>query len=96
MKFLSSQIVNIDTLSPDERPKVLLKLFWQFGHPLINILIALLKHAGTWREDYEETISRIEESSEICKRFARTPRPVVALPIATRFYEKWKHMWICT
>lgn len=67
----------------------LLKLHRQFAHPPIKKLVALLKDAKNWKEEYYGTLSDIERKCEICKLFARTPpRPVVALPLVTAFNEK--------
>ncbi|CAG2236079.1 unnamed protein product [Mytilus edulis] len=65
-------------------------------------LIALLKDAGVWKEEYEQELLTIEEQCEICKRYAKTPpRPVVSLPMASQFNEKvamdlkqWNGRWI--
>ena len=94
--------VKLDTLNRDDRSKILLKLHRQFGHPPMKRLIALLKDAGMWRDEYEENLSLINERCEICKRYSRTPsRPVVALPMASKFNEKvsmdlkqWGGRWI--
>ena len=50
------------------RFKTLLKLHRQFAHPHKNRLIALLKDAGVWREDYEETLVQMDEKCELCVR----------------------------
>lgn len=67
----------------------LLKLHRQFAHPSSKKLVALLKEAKNWKEEYYGTLSDIDQKCEICKIFARTPsRPMVALPLATAFNEK--------
>ncbi|CAC5389183.1 unnamed protein product [Mytilus coruscus] len=61
----------------------------QFAHPPMNRLIALLKDAGVWKEEYEQEMSTIEEQCEICKRYAKAaPRPVVSLPMVSQYNEK--------
>ena len=94
--------VSLDALSTQERFKILLKLHRQFAHPPKRRLIALLKDAGVWKEEYEDTIQTIEERCELCKLYAKTPsRPVVGMPMASKFNEKvamdlkkWNSRWI--
>ena len=66
------------------------------------MLIALLKDAGVWREDYEETLAHIDEKCEFCKIYSKTPsRPIAGMPMASKFNEKvamnfkqWNGRWI--
>ena len=65
-------------------------------------MIALLKDADVWKEEYEEIIEQINEECELCKIYAKTPsRPVVGMPMASKFNEKvamdlklWNGRWI--
>ena len=58
--------------------------------------------AGVWRDDFDSVLTKIIEKCETCKEYARVPpRPVVALPMATRFNQKvamdlkkWENKWI--
>ena len=92
----------LQELTRQERYKILLKLHRQFAHPPKKRLIALLKDAKVWQEQYEEDMVQIEEKCELCKIYAKTPsRPVVGLPMATKFNEKvamdlkqWNSRWI--
>lgn len=92
----------LDTLSKQDRFKTLLKLHRQFAHPPKNRLIALLKDAGVWREDYEETLAQVNEKCELCKIYSKTlSRPVVGMLMASKFNEKvalelkqWNDLWI--
>ena len=69
--------------------KTVLKLHRQFAHSTKKRLIALLKDAGVWKEEYYETVSEIEENCELGKVYSKTPsRPVVGMPMATKFNEK--------
>lgn len=94
--------VKLDELKPSEQHKVLLKLHRQFAHPPEGKLIALMKDAGIWEEQYETVLKTIYEECQLCKMYGRTPpRPVVALPMAKRFNEKvamdlkkWHDRWI--
>ena len=94
--------VHLDILSKQDKIKTLLKLHRQFAHPPKNRLIALLKDADVWKEEYEEIIEQINEKCEHCKIYAKTPsRPVVDLPMASKFNEKfamdlkqWNGRWI--
>ena len=81
--------VRLQELTKEERYKILLKLHRQFAHPPKKRLIALLKDAKVWQEQYEEDMVQIEEKCELCKIYAKTPsRQVVGLPMATKFNEK--------
>ena len=94
--------VNLEILSKQDRIKTLLKLHRQFAHPPKNRLIALLKDADVWKEEYEEIIEQINEECELCKIYGKTPsRPVVGMPMASKFNEKvamdlklWNGRWI--
>ena len=80
----------------------MLKLHRQFAHPPKKRLIALLKDAQVWKEQYEGIITQIDENCELCKIYAKTPsRPIVGMPMATKFNEKvamdlkqWNSHWI--
>ena len=81
--------VNLEILCKQDRIKTLLKLHRQFAHPPKNRLIALLKDADVWKEEYEEIIEQINEECELCNNYAKTPsRPVVGTPVASKFNEK--------
>ena len=94
--------VHLDSLNNQDRIKTLLKLHIQFAHPPKNRLIALLKDADEWKEEYEEIIEQINEKCELCKVYAKTPSwPVVGLAMASKFNEKvamdlkqWNGRWI--
>ena len=81
--------VKLDAMNRQDRFKTLLKLHRQFAQPRKNRLTALLKDAGVWREDYEETLAQIDEKCELCKIYSKTPsRQVVGMPLASKFNEK--------
>ena len=94
--------VNLDDIGENERYKILPKLHRQFAHPSKRKLVALLKDAGVWKDDYLEVLTRIEESCMVCKSYTKTPpHPVVGLSMAHEFNEKvamdlkqWKGQWI--
>jgi transposase InsO family protein len=94
--------VNFDDLSKNERYKTFVKLHRQFAHPPKKRLSALMKDAGIWREEFEETLDLITNNCELCKMYAKTPsRPVVGMPMASKFNEKvamdlkqWNGCWI--
>ena len=94
--------VNLEILSKQDRIKTLLKLHRQFAHQPKNRLIALLKDADVWKEDYEEIIEQINEECELCKIYAKTPSmPVAGVPMASKFNEKvamdlklWNGCWL--
>ena len=59
--------VKLDALNRQDRFKTLLKLHRQFVNPRKNRwLIALLKDAGVWREDYEESEESLAQIAEEC------------------------------
>ena len=94
--------VNLDILNKQDRFKTLVKLHRQFAHPPKSRLIALLKDADVWKEEYEEIIQQINKEYELCKIYAKTPsRPAVGMPMASKFNEKvamdlkqWNGHWI--
>ena len=53
----SVSAVNLDVLNRKDRYKILLKLHRQFAHPPMKRPIALLKDAGGWKGEYEETLA---------------------------------------
>ena len=58
--------------------------------------------AGVWRDEFQEELNEIYSSCNTCKLYGKTPaRPVVSMPMATRFNEKvamdlksWKGKYI--
>ena len=52
--------VKLDDVDEAERHKILLKLHRQFAHPSKRRLMALLKDAGVWKNDYLDILSTIE------------------------------------
>ncbi|CAC5372113.1 unnamed protein product [Mytilus coruscus] len=94
--------VRVDELSVEKRISALLKLYRQFAHPPKKRLVALLKDAGIWKEQYDEDLSEIQSNCELCKMYDVTPpRPVVSMPMAKQFNEKvtvylkqYKDRWI--
>lgn len=94
--------VKLEELSEAERIKTLLKLHRQFAHPPEKRLVILMKDAGIWREEYRQDLQDIVKNCDICKMYSTTPpRPIVAMPMATRFNQKvamdlkkWNNQWI--
>lgn len=94
--------VNLESLSPDDCYKTLLKLHRQFAHPPEKRLVALLKDAGVWEDKYKEVLAQIQSNCDLCKVYSKTPsRPVVSFPMASEFNEKvamdlkkWGDSWI--
>ena len=65
-----------------------MKLHKQFGHPSHLKLIKLIKNAGVMNKPLEDEIERISENCEICFKLKKAPlRPVVSIPMATKFNE---------
>lgn len=68
--------------------KTALKLHKQFGHPTPARLTKLITDAGMKNSGLEKAIKEVSDSCTICHRFKKTrPRPVVSLPMASRFNE---------
>ena len=92
----------LEEMNPTELHKSILHLHRQFAHPPEEKLIKLLIDAGVWRKEYENVLKKIIEKCETCKEYAKVPpRPVVALPMASRFNQKvamdlkqWETRWI--
>ena len=64
------------------------KLHKQFGHPSFQKLISLVKNAGVDNRNLEEALEKYSNNCDTCKKFSRPkPRPVVSLPMATKFNE---------
>ena len=78
--------VNLEDITEKEREKIISKLHFQFGHAHSSKLIELLKDAGIWKNEYLDSVKRVYENCEICKRFTKTPpKSCVGLPIAKTF-----------
>ena len=94
--------VRLGEVSHEERYKALRKLHRQFTHPPQKKLVALMKDAGAWKDEFLDDLDDIYAKCELCKVYKKTPsRPVVALPMASRFNEKvcmdlkkWGDQWI--
>jgi hypothetical protein len=94
--------VKLEEMTRDEQKSALLKLHQQFAHPPKKRLVALLKDAGGWREEYDDHLLEIQSKCELCKVYAITPpRPVVSMPMVKEFNEKvamdlkqYKGRWI--
>ena len=94
--------VKLEQMNDEEKFKTIQKLHRQFAHPPQKKLKLLLSDAGVWKDDYEEIMTKIYDRCGICKLYKKTPpRPVVALPMASRFNQKvcidlkkWNDKWI--
>ena len=62
------------------------KLHRQFGHPNSDKLIKLIKNAGDYDKTLIEAVKTISSECETCSKFKKpVPRPIVSLPMGTRF-----------
>ena len=62
------------------------KLHRQFAHPSSDKLVKLLRNAGNSELELEMEIKKVTRKCKVCKLLKRPPpRPVVGLPMATRF-----------
>jgi len=68
--------------------KTAIKLHKQFGHPTSSKLITLIKDAGVKNLVLEKAIRSVSDTCKTCCKFKRpNPRPVVSIPMATKFNE---------
>ena len=68
--------------------KSAVKLHKQFGHPSKDKLLGLIKNAGITDGDFKKEIIKVSDNCESCLLYRKPPaRPVVSLPLATRFNE---------
>ena len=64
------------------------KLHNQFAHPRAETLINLIKKAGFKDKKLQKQINEVSKNCIICLKHKKTtPRPVVCLPLASRFNE---------
>ena len=67
------------------------KLHRQFAHPSLNQILSLINKAGPpWNknEELKTELKRIDQECSTCQIYRKSPaRPVVGLPMATRFQE---------
>lgn len=68
--------------------KTALKLHRQFGHPTSEKLIKLINNAGMKNSELEQTIQKVTKECVVCFKFRKAkPRPVVSMPMASKFNE---------
>ncbi len=63
--------VVLSDLIPEERKSILQKLHKQFAHPSLPRLKALMDDAGVWKDQYNEELSEIYDSCQICKMYKK-------------------------
>ena len=81
-------IVALAALQGRDVTKTAHKLHRQFGHPTAVKLVKLIKDAGVKDSRLEQAVHRVTGDCDICTRFGKVrPRPVVSLPMASRFNE---------
>ena len=99
---VSVLVVDLEKFPPHDKLSALVKLHRQMGHPTEAKLVALLKDANCWSDEYMQLMNKVYDRCDRCKEFARTPpRPVVSLPMASKFNEviamdlkAWGSRWI--
>jgi hypothetical protein len=85
------EVLAIDLLNAndEERFKALEKLHAQFGHRPKESFINVLKSADCWKPEFMSDVDKILSGCEGCiKRRRNSPRPVVAMPMASAFNQK--------
>ena len=74
---------DLEEMATKDRYKTLFKLHRQFAHPPIKKLKSLLQDADQWKNEYSNLLEDIDNTCELCKRYAKTPSgPVVRMPMA--------------
>ena len=92
----------LNDLEPSNRKKAITKLHRKFAHPSLPRFRALMKDADIWKNEFQTVLDEIYNSCTTCKIWSKTPpRPVVSMPMASRFNEKvamdlksWKGKYI--
>ena len=76
-------------MTTDNDPhKIALKLHKQFAHPSVEKLTKLLRNANILNKELENEIKSVSEKCEICCKFKKPqPRPVVGMPLSSKFNE---------
>ena len=90
LEELDNSNVNITLHSEamgQDKKKMALKLHCQFSHPAPKRLLQLVRSAGLGNDsDLIHEINEVSKNCKICLEYKRpSPRPVVGLPLATRF-----------
>lgn len=81
-------MIALAALQGREVSKTAYKLHRQFGHPTADKLVKLISNSGIKDSKLEQAVRKVTEECEICVKFGRErPRPVVCLPMASRFNE---------
>ena len=71
-----------------QKEKMVIKLHKQFAHPTAKHLKMLLQDAGVFDDDCQKVLNDLNENCDLCLKMKKTPsRPVVSLPIASKFDE---------
>ena len=89
----ANQVISIllTVTDPSDKTAVATKLHISFAHATVAQMLRLLKAAGQpWCSDKElhRAVEKVIESCETCLKFKKTPpRPVVGLPLATKFLQ---------
>jgi transposase InsO family protein/G:T-mismatch repair DNA endonuclease (very short patch repair protein) len=95
-------LLTISNGTDDDLTKKLTKVHKQLSHPTQDKFINLLKDAKVWEDEYKCILEHMYDKCETCLVFRKTPpRPVVAMPEASRFREllvmdlkKWNNVYI--
>ena len=68
--------------------KTAVKLHRQFGHPTADKLVDLIEKSGCRDDNVRKAIEKVSSECETCLKFSKAaPRPVVSLPMASKFNE---------
>ena len=67
---------------------IALKLHKQFAHPTAPKLLELLNNSGLLNAALREEVVKVTDSCDICCKYKKpVPRPIVSIPLATKFNE---------
>ena len=79
---------HFDSLTPEGKYDMVLKLHRQYGHPGQLTFVKHLKSADMWDDVCSDHVKKIYDECDVCRQYARAPtRPVVSLPLASDFNE---------
>ena len=79
---------NLESKTKSEKYKIAQKLHKQFSHPSSEKMCSLVRNSGVNDKQMLDILKEVPGNCEICVRYKKNqPRPVVGLPLASRFNE---------
>ena len=79
---------SLDGLSIKKKKEKAIKLHKQFSHAKKDRLLKLLKDSGCEDREFKQIVKEVCDECTLCQKYSRAPlRPIVSLPLASRFNE---------